>query len=143
MSATPAGGGEVAWLEAKFGVPAEPVQTDPPSSYDPVNMPAISIDGPAYSENGVQVLTGSSAIFTWMTTGDVQGHFWYWVSSSGEESEMQKTTSTSMTVDLTAMAPGTYRLYVGAVPVGASSMDEVIWNSVVFGIPGEDQEGDF
>lgn len=127
--------GETTSTSARFGVSADPAATSTPSAYDPVSAPAISIDGTAYSESGVQVLTGTSAIFTWMTTGEVQGYYYYYVNSAGEQTDPVPTTDTSLTVDLTAVAPDTYQFYVGAVPSTATSMDDVIWSSVIFTIP--------
>lgn len=133
ISAVPVNGGKTVWTEARFGVPARAEATEAPE-YHPVGMPTITIDGPAYIEDGVQYLTGSSAIFTWMSTGEIKGYMVYMLNSAEERLDFEPTTTTSMTMPLDQLPKDVYRFFVGAVPKDAASEADVIWNSIVFSI---------
>lgn len=135
VSAVPARGGESVRTEARFGVPAASA-TDAPAS--DVSAPVISIDGAAYTENGVQVLTGDTAIFTWASTGDVKGYMIYILNSADSRRNLDPTTKTSMTVSLSDLPADTYRIFVGAVPASAQSEADVRWSSLTFSIGSTD-----
>ena len=88
----------------------------------------------------MRYLTGTTAIFSWMSTGDIQEYRVYMVDENGTHTATNQTIATSQTVDLSGFAPGSYRIYVGAVPVGATSDDDIVWASSAFSIAANGAE---
>ena len=126
-------GATLATASAQFALAAAatPEPTEAPSA----GAPRISIDGTAYNRDGVPYLTGESAIFSWMASGDVRAYRVYLRNGAGDRMDLGETTGTSQTLPIGQLPPGLYEIYVGAVPEGASSDDQVVWNSLTFGIP--------
>lgn len=141
VGARPRGGSEedIVWATAQFTVPVQATATpEPEPTPSSVTSPQINIDGTAYSQDGVPYLTGNTAIFSWMSTGELQGYQVYMTNSAGQKVDLGNTTETSKTIRLTDLAPDVYQIYVGAVPVGARNEGDIVWNSMTFGIPASD-----
>ena len=128
VAAYPTGGGEAVWSEAQFTVPS-PAPTETPET---VTQPEIVLEGATYDETGMPYVNGTTAVFSWMNRGNVQGYLLYLLNSNGDRLELDKTTANTVTVDVSAFPTGTYRLYVGAVPTTAVSEEDVVWGSLIF-----------
>ncbi|MBE5809051.1 MAG: hypothetical protein E7317_12015, partial [Clostridiales bacterium] len=108
----------------------------------PVSAPNVSINANSYSEDGQRYLTGSTATFSWTASGDVREYRIYMRSDNGTRTQTDQTIGTSKKVNLSSLAPGQYRLYVGAVPVNMQSEDDIAWSSVSFSIPAQIEADD-
>ena len=138
IEAVDGSGNVIASASAQFMLPAgaaTPEPTEAPTAAPSAGAPQISIDGTAYNQDGVPYLTGDSAIFSWMSSGDVQAYRIYLLNEAGDRMDLGETTGTSQTLPIGQLPAGLYQIYVGAVPTGAASDDQVVWNSLTFGIP--------
>ena len=106
-----------------------PAPTETPET---VTQPEIVLEGATYDETGMPYVNGTTAVFSWMNQGNVQGYLLYLLNSNGDRLELDKTTANTVTVDVSAFPAGTYRLYVGAVPTTAVSEEDVVWGSLIF-----------
>ena len=133
--------GDIFWssLQLIYPVPVTPEPTPAPTAAPSVSAPVIRIGSAVYQQDGVEYISDSTAIFTWMAEGQVDH---YSVSLTYQDGSNYKlsdaTASTSQTVNVAQLqqnpGPGLYRLYVGATPVGGNA-DSTVWNELVFGIP--------
>ncbi|MEE1201030.1 MAG: peptidoglycan-binding protein [Christensenellales bacterium] len=124
---------DMVWRSARFTVPKE--EPTPQPTVAPVSAPQINIDGTAYSQDGIPYLTGETVIFSWMSDGAVECYSVYISNSAGQNIDLGRIVETSRTVEVASLAPDVYRIYVGAVPMGATSDSDIVWNDFVFGIP--------
>lgn len=111
---------------------AEP--TPEPTAAPSVSAPAINIGSSVYQKDGVTYVNDSTIIFSWMASGEVQSYTVNLVYEDGTTFSLGTTSDTSKTVSAGQLAPGLYKLYVGATPVGGNE-ESTIWSELLFGVP--------
>ena len=148
VGARPTNGGEVAWVQIQFGKPA-PVVTEAPTEAPTevpteapteapvieISTPKVSIDHPDFNRDEVMNVTDPMVTFTWQGDENVQGYMLYMTNPAGDRLDLENTTDTRVTVDVSSYPANQYRLYVGAVPVNAQSEEDVVWGYITFAIP--------
>lgn len=134
------GRGDILWQSVQMMLPvqatpeptAEP--TPEPTAAPTVSAPAINIGSSVYQKDGVTYVNDSTVIFSWMAGGDVQHYTVNLVYEDGTTFSLGTTGDTSKTVSADQLAPGLYKLYVGATPVGGNE-ESTIWSELLFGVP--------
>ena len=142
VGALPLNGGknDILWQSVQMMLPvqatpeptAEP--TPEPTAAPTVSAPAINIGSSVYQQDGVTYVNDSTVIFSWMASGDVQHYTVNLVYEDGTTFSLGTTGDTSKTVSADQLAPGLYKLYVGATPMGGNE-ESTIWSELLFGVP--------
>ena len=73
-----------------------------------------------------------------MAEGSVEAYEVFIESEDGRSTNHNRVEGTSQSVDISGWEYGRYRLFVGAIPEGATNEDDIVWNSMVFGISGDE-----
>ena len=111
----------------------EPVVTHTPAPAQ-VGRPSVNVGGSGYQQDGLQYMTDSTIIISWVAEGDVASYIIYVENQSGERLSLGTTTDTSRTVTTSSLPAGVYTVYIGAVPFGGTQEDAQ-WGTARFGIP--------
>ena len=113
----------------------EPAPTATPApQIAQVGRPSVNVGGSGYQQDGVQYMTDSTIIISWVAEGDVDSYIIYVENQAGERLSLGTTTDTSRTVTTSSLPAGVYTVYIGAVPFGGTQQDAQ-WGTARFGIP--------
>lgn len=147
VGALPVNGGteDIVWSRGQFMLPEVPTEapteaptptpepTEVPRAAE-IGRPVINVGGTAYQQDGVTVVTDSTAIFSWSADGRVESYTIYVENEAGDRQPLGTTTDTSRTVNTDNLPAGMYTIYVGALPENGTE-DDMQWSSYRFAIP--------
>ena len=133
---------DIIWQSIQLVLPVQvtpeptstPEPTPEPTRVPSVGRPAINIGSSVYQSGGVTYINDDTIIFSWMADGDVQSYTVNLEYEDGTMFSLGTITDTSKTVNADQLAPGLYKLHVGATPIGGGA-DSTVWNEILFGIP--------
>ena len=111
-----------------------PEPTEEPTPRPSVSKPTINIGSSVYQSEGVTYIIDDTIIFSWMADGDVESYTVTLMYEDGTEYSLGTTQNTSKTVSAQQLAPGLYKLFVGATPIGGGEED-TLYSEILFGIP--------